>query len=72
MFLALPISPIGRIGLISPIFNALYGRVLFSIPVVMGGNLFLGCVPLVSRVSFSIPMVMGVGEDRGRAEIEDK
>ena len=55
-FLALPISPIGRIGLISlisSIFERPYGRVSFSIPMVTGA-FFLGAVfPLGVGIVFN-------------------
>ena len=38
VFLALPISPIGRIGLISPIFNALWVGYRFQYPAVGVGK----------------------------------
>ena len=52
-FLALPISPIGRIGLISlisSIFERPYGRVSFSIPVVTGGAYECGGLMSVGRL----------------------
>ena len=54
VFFALPISPIGSIGLISPIFNAFYGQVSFSIPMVVRGLFLCGwCFLFVLGVVFN-------------------
>ena len=57
----LPISPIGRIGLISPIVNALYGQVSFSIPLVVRGLFLCGwCFLFVLGIVFNTYGYAGV------------
>ena len=62
LFFALPISPIGRIGLISLIFSSCVcagGVPLLLLGIVFDTREGGGCVPLVGRVSFSIPICSG-------------